>query len=109
MLGRGAMSAPWLFREIKEYLATGIVPEPMPIEEQWAFIKRHCALAVAHSGEEPHTIAGMRSQLMAYSRGMPAAKQLREQFSAVSSLADLGAIAASHIAGHGAEPSLALS
>jgi tRNA-dihydrouridine synthase B len=109
MLGRGAMSAPWLFREIHEYLETGIVAEPMPLEDQWTFIQRHCALAVAHSGEEPHTMAGMRSQLMAYSRGMPAAKQLREQFSAVSSLDGLAAIAGSHIAAHRAEAVLALS
>jgi nifR3 family TIM-barrel protein len=100
MLGRGAMSSPWIFREIHEYLGTGRVPEPMPIAAQWDFIRRHCALAVAHSGEEPHTIAGMRSRLMAYSRGMPAAKQLREQFSLVSSLADLAAIAAAHLEAH---------
>jgi tRNA-dihydrouridine synthase B len=107
MLGRGAMSAPWIFREIHEYLATGLLPDPMPLPAQWAFIQRHCSLAVAHSGEEPHTMAGMRSRLMAYSRGMPAAKQLREQFSAVSSLADLSIIATAHIETH-PEPSLAL-
>jgi tRNA-dihydrouridine synthase B len=100
MLGRGAMSAPWIFREIREYLETGVVTEPLPLEEQWAFIQRHCALAVGHSGEEPHTMAGMRSRLMAYSRGMPAAKQLREQFSSVSTLEGLAAIAAAHIEAH---------
>ncbi|MGA3170656.1 MAG: tRNA dihydrouridine synthase DusB [Chthoniobacteraceae bacterium] len=93
MLGRGAMSAPWIFREIREYLETGTVPGPMPLANQWAFIQRHCALSVEHAGEEPHTMAAMRSHLMAYSRGMPAAKQLREQFSCVSSLAGLAAIA----------------
>ena len=113
MLGRGAMSAPWIFREIHEYLATGLLPDPMPLPAQWAFIQRHCALAVAHSGEEPHTMAGMRSRLMAYSRRMPAARQLREQFSAVSSLAALAAIAAAHVDSHGShssppEPALAL-
>jgi nifR3 family TIM-barrel protein len=97
MLGRGAMSAPWIFREIHEYLETGVLPEPMPLPAQWAFIQRHCALAVAHSGEEPHTMAGMRSRLMAYSRRMPAARQLRERFSSVCSLADLAAIAAAHM------------
>jgi nifR3 family TIM-barrel protein len=100
MLGRGAMSAPWIFREIHEYLDTGLLPHPMPLPAQWAFIRRHCALAVAHSGEEPHTMAGMRSRLMAYSRRMPAARQLREQFSAVSSLAALAAIATAHLADH---------
>ena len=107
MLGRGAMSSPWIFREIHEYLETGLLPAPMPLADQWAFIRRHCALATAHSGEEPHTMAGMRSHLMAYSRGMPAAKHLREQFSAVSSLAGLAAIAATHIALHSG-PALAL-
>jgi len=100
MLGRGAMSAPWLFREIHEYLDTGILTDPMPLAAQWAFIQRHCALAVAHSGEEPHTMAAMRARLMAYSRGMPAARQLREQFSAVSSLTGLAGIADSHLETH---------
>jgi len=100
MLGRGAMSAPWIFREIREYLETGLVPEPMPLAGQWAFIQRHCELAVARSGEEPHTMAAMRSRLMAYSRGMAAAKQLREQFSSVSSLEGLAAIAGAHLEAH---------
>jgi nifR3 family TIM-barrel protein len=105
MLGRAAMSAPWIFREIHDYLETGVVPEPMPLPDQWTFIRRHCALAVAHSGEEPHTMAAMRSRLMAYSRRMPAARQLREQFSTVSSLADLAAISDAHLAGHHSHPS----
>jgi len=100
MLGRGAMSAPWIFREIHEYLATGLIPGPIPLADHWAFIQRHCALAVARSGEEPHTMAAMRARLMAYSRGMPAAKQLREQFSTVSSSAGLAAIASSHLSAH---------
>ncbi len=42
-------------------------------------------------------MAGMRSRLMAYSRGMPGAKVLREKFSGVGSLEELGEIAAAHI------------
>lgn len=102
MLGRGAMSAPWIFREIRQYLDTGTVPEPMPLAGQWEFIRRHCALATARSGEEPHTMAGMRSRLMAYSRGMPAARQLREQFSSLSSLEGLEGIAAAHMEAYAA-------
>jgi hypothetical protein len=48
----------------------------------------------------PHTMAAMRSRLMAYSRGMPAAKHLREQFSSVISLEGLAAIAEAHRAAH---------
>jgi nifR3 family TIM-barrel protein len=102
MLGRGAMSAPWIFREIHEYLGAGSIPGPIPLAGHWAFIQRHCALSVARSGEEAHTMAAMRARLMAYSRGMPAAKQLREQFSTVSTLAGLAAIASSHLSAHAA-------
>lgn len=98
MIGRGAMSAPWIFREIKHYLATGeILPSP-PLEDQWALIRRHCALAVEKRGTERSAMHSMRSRLMAYSRGMPAAKALRGQFSAVDSLEGLDRIAAENLA-----------
>jgi tRNA-dihydrouridine synthase B len=93
MLGRSAMSAPWVFREIKEFLATGeIRPEPT-LEEQWAHIRRHCRLVVEREGSEAHAMAAMRSRLMAYSRGMPEAKHLRMRFSRVAALGELDEIA----------------
>ncbi len=97
MLGRAAMSAPWIFREIKHYLTTGDVPAPPSLEEQWAHILRHCRWKVEKEGSEPHALAAMRSRLMAYSRGMPDAKRLRERFAHLDSLAELEAIAASSI------------
>ncbi|HWB60882.1 MAG TPA: tRNA dihydrouridine synthase DusB [Chthoniobacteraceae bacterium] len=100
MIGRGAMNRPWIFREIKHYLATGdLLPEP-PLEEQWNFIKRHCRLAVerAARGDETVTMHSMRARLMAYSRGMPEAKALRNSFQHISSLAELDEIAGRSIA-----------
>lgn len=98
MIGRGAMSAPWIFKEIKHYFETGeILPTP-PVEEQWALIRRHCALAVEARGAERSAIHSMRSRLMAYSRGMPAAKALRAKFASIESLAQLDDLAAGHIA-----------
>ena len=94
MLGRSAMSAPWVFRAIKHFLATGeLLPAP-PLEVQWAHIRRHCRLVVEREGSEPHAMASMRSRLMAYSRGMPEAKHLRLEFSKVTSLAALDEIVA---------------
>ena len=93
MIGRAAMSAPWIFRAIKHELATGeLLPEPS-LEEQWSFIRRHCALAVGHHRAEVPTMHSMRARLMAYSRGMPEAKWLRAQFQHVSTLAELDGIA----------------
>jgi nifR3 family TIM-barrel protein len=97
MLGRAAMSAPWIFREIKHFLATGeLLPTPK-LEVQWAHIERHCRWKVQHLGSELHAMQGMRTRLMAYSRGMPEAKRLRERFAHVGSLAELRAIAEENI------------
>ncbi len=99
MLGRAAMSAPWVFREIKHFLATGeILPEPS-LEQQWAHIQRHCTLVVEYEGSEAHAMAAMRSRLMAYSRGMPEAKHLRMRFSKVAALSELAEIAAENLSG----------
>jgi nifR3 family TIM-barrel protein len=98
MLGRSAMSAPWIFREIKHYLATGeILPTPS-LDEQWTHIVRHCRWKAEREGSELHAMQAMRSRLMAYSRGMPEAKRLRERFSRVESLAELEGIAEENIA-----------
>lgn len=104
MLGRAAMSSPWIFREIKHYLATGEQLPPFPLEAQWTHIRRHCALAVEKAGEERHTMHAMRSRLMAYSRGMPEAKRLRERFSQVETIAQLDTIAAENLAQATPEP-----
>jgi tRNA-dihydrouridine synthase B len=93
MIGRSAMSSPWIFREIKEYLATGELPPAPSLEQQWAFIRRHCELVIEREGSEKHAMASMRSRLMAYSKGMPEAKHLRNSFAHVSSLAELDRIA----------------
>ena len=99
MIGRGAMSAPWIFREIKHYLATGELLPPPTLEAHWAFIRRHCTLAVerAARGNEINTMHAMRARLTFYSHGMPGAKALRGKFQKVSSLADLDEIAARHL------------
>ena len=99
MIGRGAMSAPWIFQGIKHYLATGETLPALPVSAQWDFIKRHCRLAVerAARGNEIKTMHSMRARLTAYSHGMPGARILRGKFQQVSTLADLDAIAREHI------------
>jgi len=97
MLGRAAMSAPWVFAGIRHYLETGeMLPDP-PLEKQWAHMIRHCREASERSGVERITMQFMRSRLMAYSRGMAEARELRMRFSHVASLAELEDIAAGHI------------
>jgi len=97
MIGRAAMSAPWIFRQTKQYLSEGNFSEPPSSTEKWDLILRHCRLAVQHWAAEEPAIRSMRARLMAYSKGFPASKLLREQFQHVSSLNDVKAIAERHI------------
>jgi tRNA-dihydrouridine synthase len=50
----------------------------------------------------------MRTQLMAYSRGMPDARRLRDKFAHVASLAQLDEIAEENIAARQRESELAV-
>lgn len=93
MIGRAAMSNPWIFREIKHFLATGEILPPPSLEAQWTHILRHCRWKIEKEGSELHAMQSLRSRLMAYSRGMPEAKRLRERFSHVESLAEMNGIA----------------
>src|SRR3954470_14581116 len=107
MIGRAAMSAPWIFREIKHWQRTGeLLPAPS-LEWQWEFIARHCRAVIEHEGSEAHALASMRTRLMAYSRGMPQAKHLRGRFSHVASMLELEAIAEESLLAAEGEPALA--
>lgn len=101
MIGRAAMQNPWIFQEAKHFLATGEQLPPVPIEERWPFILRHCRLACESDryGDERHTMQAMRSRLMAYSKGFPGSKALRKELSQVESVAQLEELAAEHLEG----------
>jgi nifR3 family TIM-barrel protein len=97
MIGRAAMSAPWIFRQTKHYLSTGEISEPPDLSERWGLILRHCRLAAEAWGAEEPAIRSMRARLMAYSKGFPGSKVLREKFQHVAALADVERIAQEHL------------
>jgi nifR3 family TIM-barrel protein len=100
MIGRAAMSAPWIFAQTRHYLSTGELLPPPDFPQRWSLILRHCQLAVEEwGGAEDPAMRSMRARLMAYCKGFPAGKMLREKFQHISSLAELSAIAENHIAG----------
>jgi tRNA-dihydrouridine synthase B len=97
MIGRAAMTSPWLFRRAKHFLQTGeFLPDPS-IEERWRHVVRHCRMAVAESDSERHAMAALRGRLMAYSKGMPGGRTLRSELQHVISVAQVEAIAERHL------------
>jgi tRNA-dihydrouridine synthase B len=67
---------------------------------------RHARLAIARGtkGGELHTMMSLRSRFMAYTKGIPGGKHLRQRFSHVSSVRELEDIAAAHLEGRLFEP-----
>lgn len=94
MIGRAAMQSPWIFRQAKHYLRTGEIPPSPSLGERWSFILRHCRLTVTRCDSERHAITSMRSRLMAYCKGFPGAKDLRQHLTHIESLAQLEELAA---------------
>mgnify|MGYP000090639374 CR=1 FL=1 len=96
MIGRAAMQNPWVFREAKHFLDTGNLLEEVTVAERWELVSRHCKLAVAsrRNGDERQTLTAMRSRLMAYCKGFPGAKELRQKLCQVTSLSDVEELAA---------------
>jgi tRNA-dihydrouridine synthase B len=97
MIGRAAMTAPWIFRQAKAFLSTGEILAEPSLEERWAHVLRHCRTAVAESDSEEHTMAALRGRLMAYSKGMPGGRVVRGELQQVKSLAQLEGIAERHM------------
>ena len=105
MIGRAAMGNPWLFREARQLLDTGTLPPPPTLEDRWNLVLRHCRLALdsdrygkgRRPGHERHVLTAMRSRLMAYTKGLPGGKHLRQKLAQVTSLAQLEDIAARHL------------
>ncbi len=98
MIGRAAMSAPWIFRQIKQYLATGELSPAPELSERWDVIIEHCRRHAENWGDEEQAIRAMRARLMAYSKNFPEAKALREKFQHVATLTDVARMCEEHLA-----------
>src|SRR3954447_10595000 len=98
MIGRAAMSSPWIFQQTREYLRSGVMLPPPAPAEKWELIVRHCSRTAEVWGDEEAAIRSMRARLMAYSKGFPGGKLLREKFQHVSFVREVEAIAREHLA-----------
>jgi len=78
MIGRATFGRPWIFREIKSYLATGEThPEFWPaVSERVKIARRHLELSLQYKGE-PRGIYEMRRHLSSYFKGLPDFKETR--------------------------------
>ena len=102
MIGRAAMVSPWIFTEVAKALV-GEPYDPPTLEDRWNLVRRHCVEEVTQRGDERIAMQCMRARLMAYTRGMTAARPLRGHLSTIGSMAELDDLIATHLAEHPGE------
>jgi tRNA-dihydrouridine synthase B len=76
MIGRAAIGYPWIFREIKHYIATGEKLAPPTIEERIQVCRKHLDFSVQWKGERLG-ILEMRRHYSQYLKGLSHVKDYR--------------------------------
>jgi tRNA-dihydrouridine synthase len=87
MIGRGAVTNPWIFRQILDLDQGAPVREP-GIKERRDLIMEHFRLLCLMEGEEKASRA-MRGLLCRYTRGLPHSGQFRSRFGRILDLTSL--------------------
>jgi len=88
MVGRAARGNPWIFREIVQYLETGVIPERPSRREVKEMILRHCELQLQYKGEYTG-IREMRKHVAWYTAGYPHSSRLRGRINEIGSMDSL--------------------
>jgi nifR3 family TIM-barrel protein len=78
MIGRAAIGYPWIFNEVKHFLATGKHLPPPTVEERVKVCKQHLRHSISWKGEIVG-ILEMRRHYTNYLKGLPHIKEFRAQ------------------------------
>ncbi len=88
MIGRGAMGAPWIFRQVNAWMFEGItVPDP-PLSERMRILMRQAQLTCSDKGEK-NAMREMRKHAAWYMKGVRGAAGYRRESGQLTSLEQL--------------------
>jgi tRNA-dihydrouridine synthase B len=92
MIGRGALSMPWIFRDTWSYLTTGTIPDPPTLEQRCQLMRDHFHHMVRFRGERP-AVFEFRKRISWYAKQLHPCQRLREEMRVIEDTADFeGAI-----------------
>ncbi|MBL8763405.1 MAG: tRNA dihydrouridine synthase DusB [Phycisphaerae bacterium] len=77
MIGRGALSAPWLFSRAWSLLTTGVAPPPPGETEQIEIMRRYLRMMV-HNQSERYALHQIRSRISWMAKRFPPCKPFKE-------------------------------
>ncbi len=88
MVGRGAMGAPWIFKQINTYLSEGILLPDPPLSMKLLTLLRQCEAMCKY--KDPYVaMLQIRKHAAWYIKGLPGAAAFRGQCGQISSMDDL--------------------
>lgn len=87
MIGRGALSAPWLFRDTWSYLTTGDVPEPLSVGEKCQLMRDHFNNLCHYRGEQS-AVNELRRRVSWYAKKMHPCRVLKDEMRVIRSAAE---------------------
>ena len=91
MIGRAAIGYPWIFREIRHFLATGEHLPPASLEERLTVIRKHLNGSVEWKGMTAG-INEMKRHYGNYLKGLPNIREFRQRLVTTGSLEEIGGI-----------------
>jgi len=91
MIGRAAIGYPWIFREIKHYMATGEVLAPPTISERLQACRKHLYGSTSWKGEKLG-ILEMRRHYASYLKGLSHVKEYRNRLVMTEDMAEIEGI-----------------
>ena len=88
MIGRAVRGNPWIFRQVSEYLTTGILLPPPGQQEVLEMMLRHARMQLEYKGEYTG-IREMRKHVSWYTAGFPNSSRLRAAINMVETYEQL--------------------
>jgi len=91
MIGRAALSAPWIFRDIWSYLTTGLVPPPLSIQEKCQLMRNHFRKLCQYRNERV-AVVEFRKRVSWYAKHMNPCRMLKEGIRTLQSVEEFDPI-----------------
>lgn len=88
MIGRAAQGNPWIFKEVSQYLESGIENDPPTNAEKKEIILRHARLQLEYKGEYT-AVRELRKHLSWYTAGMPGSAKIRQKVNSLETIEEL--------------------
>ena len=102
MIARGSYGNPWIFRDIRHYLQSGIIPGPPDIHERMRICRLHIEKSIAWKGERT-ALLELRKHYSYYFKDYPDFKPFRVQLMKAETAEELESALTGIEARYGAE------